>query len=228
MNRIAAMVGIDFDNTIVCYDPVFYRVARDLGMIPEEVAKTKQAVRDFIRSHLSDQDWTSLQSEVYGPRLLEADPYSGVKGFFMACSERGVPVGIISHKSRYPAAGKPYDLHRSALAWLEANGFFATDAIHLLKDQLVFATSRKEKIEHIIRQGCTYFIDDLPEVFAEPDFPAAVRKVLFDPHDTYAGWAGGIRARSWVEIRKAVFGDGAFRINQTLQPNAAGPTRSVR
>ena len=133
----------------------------DLGFISETVGKSKTAVRDHVRAQRSNDRWTVLQGEVYGARLLEAPPYPGVTEFFRYCRMHAIPSCIISHKSRFPAAGKLYDLHCSALSWLEANGFFAADGIQLPKENVHFSRNREEKVEGIISLGCTHFIDDL-------------------------------------------------------------------
>jgi hypothetical protein len=199
------MIGVDFDNTIVCYDNLFFDVAMEMGLVSGEVERSKKAVRDHILAHHSNDEWTLLQSEVYGACLLEAEPHPGVMEFFRYCRRHTVPVCIVSHKSRFPAVGKAYDLHRSAWAWLEARGFFAPNGIHLSRENVYFTETRAEKLEEIARLGCTHFIDDLPEIFVEADFPAGVKKILFDPSDAYAGWRAGICSRSWHEIQAGLF-----------------------
>ena len=42
-------IGIDFDNTIVTYDNVFYEHAVKLGLIDKSVSKNKKQIRDEIR-----------------------------------------------------------------------------------------------------------------------------------------------------------------------------------
>jgi hypothetical protein len=44
------MIGIDFDNTIVCYDEVFGRVAVEQGLVPPHAATSKTAIRDHLRA----------------------------------------------------------------------------------------------------------------------------------------------------------------------------------
>lgn len=198
-------IGVDFDNTIVCYDTIFFAAARDLGWIPDSVGKTKNAIRGYIQTHLSNDEWTVLQSEVYGARLLEAEPFPGVVDFFISCQIHDIRTIIISHKTRYPAVGKPFDLHRSAMDWLVRHGFFSEERIGLSGDQVIFTATRQQKIEQILRHGCTHFIDDLPEVFAEADFPASVKKILFDPQNSYMDWSDGIRATCWDELQEAFF-----------------------
>lgn len=198
------IIGIDFDNTIVCYDAIFFDVARELRLVPDSIEKTKKAVRSHIQNHLSNDHWTRLQAEIYGARLLDARPFPAVVDFFMTCHCHGIPTSIISHKSQYPAMGTQYDLRQSALMWLDRNGFFA-HTIGLSSERVVFAETRREKIQYIIQHQCTHFIDDLPEVFIETCFPAAVKKILFDPNNGYDHWNGGFRVASWRELSQEFF-----------------------
>lgn len=199
------IIGVDFDNTIVCYDSVFFNVGLELGLVPESIGKTKQEVRRYIQMHLSNDLWTMLQGEVYGARLLEAEPFPGVTEFFVICRQRGIPIRIISHKSRYPALGKPYDLHRAAMAWLDKHGFFAANSIGLSDHVVVFSPDREQKIQHIVRHQCTSFVDDLPEVFAESGFPMTTQKILFDPNGLHSAWSDGLRITSWTALRELFF-----------------------
>jgi hypothetical protein len=199
------LIGVDFDNTIVCYDGIFFDVALEMGLITEGIEKSKTAIRDYIQAHHANQAWTLLQSEVYGAHMSEARPYPGVAEFFECCRRQSVSLWIISHKSLYPAVGKAYNLHRSALAWLAENGFLRSDGALLSPERVVFAEARAEKIKQILKLGCTHFIDDLPEVFSDGDFPKNVGRILFDPRGAYPSWSSGIHARSWKQIREMLF-----------------------
>ena len=66
------VIGIDFDNTVVCYDEVFHRAARDWGLIPASFPSGKGRVRDYLRERGRDDDWTRLQGHVYGVTIGEA------------------------------------------------------------------------------------------------------------------------------------------------------------
>src|SRR5260221_9194382 len=96
------LVGLDFDNTIVCYDRLFHKLARERGLIPESVPANKGAVRDYLRSIDRENDWTEMQGIGYGPRIAEAEPFPGVHDFLNACKTPGVRVAIISHKTKHP------------------------------------------------------------------------------------------------------------------------------
>lgn len=110
-----------------------------------------------------------------------ARPYVGVLDFFHQCTLLKIPVCIISHKTKVPYLGPSYDLHLAASKWLQK-----TDLSHV---PAFFEPTLKSKLERIRKENCTMFIDDLPELFNEKEFPENVTKVLFDP-----------QVNSWSEI----------------------------
>lgn len=193
-------VGIDFDNTIVSYDRLFHRVCLERGWIPPSLPASKSEVRNYLRSAGREDDWTGLQGYVYGARMDEADIFQGVKDFFLACRTQGLPVSIISHKTLRPYLGEPYDLHQAALAWLEKQGFTDPAAMALPRARIYFELTKNDKLRRIAAAGCTHFIDDLPEFLAEPDFPAGVERLLFDPNHHYPDERRFVRFASWAEI----------------------------
>jgi len=196
-------LGVDFDNTIVCYDALFHRVALEDGCIPASLPANKSDVRNHLRAIGREDVWTEMQGRVYGSRMAEADPFPGVLDFFKACRAAGLPVCIVSHKTRHPFAGKKHDLHAAALDWLVRQGFFDTapGGIGLPRDQVFFELTKQTKLERIGRCGCTHFIDDLPEFLAEAAFPAGVTRILFDPNALYTGDAATAfpRLAGWNE-----------------------------
>ncbi len=176
------MIGIDFDNTIVCYDEVFQAVAVEQGLVPAEAATSKTAIRDHLRSVGQEDRWTELQGTIYGPRMMDARPFPGVVEFFAACRAAGVPVAIVSHRTRYPYLGERHDLHAAARDWLARHGFHDRTGIGLPVERVFFEETKEAKLARIAEVGCTHFIDDLPELLAHPLFPTDVRRILFDPH----------------------------------------------
>ena len=190
-------LGVDFDNTIVCYDEVFHRLALAEGLIPASVPCDKTSVRDFLRAAGREDRWTAMQAVVYGERMPEARPFPGVLVFFRACAEQALRVSIISHRTRQPIVGEPCDLHAAAFRWLEANGLVdlvSRDAIHFLE-------TRAEKVARIREAGCTHFIDDLPEFLAESLLPPALRRILFDPAHAVRSKPGLTVVSSWADVR---------------------------
>jgi hypothetical protein len=201
------LVGVDFDNTVVCYDRVFHQVAVERGLIPAEVPATKGDVRDYLRRYDREDDWTELQGYVYGDRMLDASPFPGVLDFFAHCRQQSIHVCIISHKTRYPFRGPVYDLHQAAQAWLESRGFYDPIGTGLSPRQVFFELTKSEKLQRIAQVGCNYFIDDLPEFLAETEFPVDVERILFDPNHNYPAESRFRRATSWSEV-KEVFTNG--------------------
>ena len=81
-------IGVDFDNTIVCYDGLFHRVALEQGLIPASLPANKGGVRDYLRQIGREDDWTAMQGTVYGARMLEASAFPGVLDFFRRAVRR--------------------------------------------------------------------------------------------------------------------------------------------
>ena len=194
------IVGVDFDNTIVCYNGVFHSAAVERGLIPEGAPATKEGVRDALRRCGREDAWTELQGYVYGVKCREAQPFPGVVGFFLRCRREGVPVHVISHRTRRPYRGPAYDLHRAAHEWLASRGFFDPAGAGLSPARIHFETTKEAKSRRIAEVGCTHFVDDLPEFLADPGFPAGVARILFDPEGRRAAPGDVRRAGSWEEI----------------------------
>ncbi len=173
-------IGIDFDNTIVCYDGLFHRVAVERGLVPRSCNVDKTAIRDYLRQQNQEERWTELQGYVYGVAIVDAAPFQGVKEFFVDCRQNDIPVTIISHRTRTPFAGPAFDLHQAAYDWLDAHGFHSADGIALSADRVYFEETKQAKLERIASSSCTHFIDDLPEFLSEASFPANVQRILFD------------------------------------------------
>jgi hypothetical protein len=223
------MLGIDFDNTIVSYDALFHRVAVERGLIPPELEPSKERVRNYLRAAGREDDWTEMQGCVYGARIAEAVPFPGVLEFFAQCVRRGVPVCVISHKTERPFRGPGYELHAAARSWLEQQGFFDVARIGLPAARVFFETTKQAKLARIAHERCTHFVDDLPELLAEPSFPANVEPLLFDPQAEHRGQTAFRRAESWAEIQAALlspFGTTPATSPSTIPSPLAGEGRA--
>ncbi len=195
------IIGVDFDNTIVRYDALFPRVALERGLVPAGVAATKNAVRDYLRAAGREPEWTALQGCVYGPRMAEAEPFPGVHDFFRACREHGITVCIISHKTRHPFVGEPYDLHAAAQDWLVQQGFFSPDGAGLRPEQIFFELTKSAKLARIASCQCTHFIDDLPDILSDSAFPANTAQLLFAPNITGPVITGDHVFATWTDLQ---------------------------
>ena len=179
-------IGLDFDNTIVSYDKLFYDCARERDLIPESILRRKEAVRAYLWT-LPDGNtpWTELQGLVYGERMADAVPHTGIRQFIKFCRENNIDINIISHKTEYPALGSKVNLHTAARTWLTSQGLVG-GAEGVLESQLYFESTREEKINRIRTTRRTLFIDDLIEFLLEPTFPDDVERWLFTPQGTAA------------------------------------------
>jgi hypothetical protein len=199
-------IGLDFDNTIVSYDALFYKVAREQDLVPLVTPVNKLVVRDYLRKTGQEKRWTLMQGDVYGARMDEAQAYFCVIDFIRQAKIEGHTLAIVSHKTRHPFAGPQYDLHAAASGWI---------AHHLLSDgeqlipttQIFFELTKQEKIARIADFACDVYIDDLPEILLAEGFPTATEKLLFDPEQHHAEVAHhGLKSFvSWSSIADYIF-----------------------
>jgi len=202
-------IGIDLDNTLVCYDQLFWTLARERGVIDVAIPPRKEAIRDELRRRGLEAVWTALQGEAYGPRILDAAAFPGVQDALIEFRRLGWTVFVISHKTRTPIVGPDYDLHAAARSWLSAQNWLSEEAGLSEKpgfaiDAVFLELTKEDKLRRIVETGCDWFIDDLPELLTVPEFPPHVRRALFDPH-RQAEPLPGIRAfHDWREAASLI------------------------
>jgi hypothetical protein len=200
------IIGVDFDNTIVCYDGLFRKLAIEQGLVPPEIGESKNAVRDYLRQVGQEDRWTELQGHIYGPGMSQARLFPGVIEFFDHCRRAGRDVYIISHRTRYPFLGQRHDLHQAARDFLAEHGFNDPARIGLPADRIIFHEKKEEKIARIGEVGCTHFVDDLPEILAAIEPGWNVERLLFDPNGQHADYPGALRVDSWPAVEEYFFG----------------------
>lgn len=186
-------IGIDFDNTIVCYDDVFYIAALEQGLIPQNINKDKSSVRDYLRSIGKEEEWIVLQGYIYGPGLTLATPFEGIQNFLNYAVKNKHDISIISHKTLHPYRGPKYNLQEFAKKWLKEK--LDTNMI-----KIFFELTLQEKLSRIRDSKCDYFIDDLPELLFEENFPTFTKKVLFDPQNRYPKDDRYLKFSSWKDL----------------------------
>jgi hypothetical protein len=178
-------IGIDFDNTIACYDGAFHAAALVRGLIPPELARDKTSVREHLRARGQDSDFTLLQGYVYGPGMAHAAPFPGLVECLLALRAAGHSLVMVSHRTREPFAGPAYDLHEAARSFLARHGLLNGEASPLREADVWLELTKEAKIARIAALACDVFIDDLPEILAMPGFPPATQRILFDPEGHY-------------------------------------------
>lgn len=199
-------IGVDFDNTIACYDTVFRTLAREAGLLPEGFSGGKQAVRDAVRERAGDEAWRGLQAKAYGRRMNEAEPFHGVFAQLAAWRAGDAEVMIVSHKTRQSNfAPDGSDFRVAARTWMAHHGLF--DSVGLDGEDVHFLDSRSAKVRRIADLQCDVFIDDLEEIFLEPAFPGGARKILFDPAGRGCDRPDIEACRSWRAVGEAIDGN---------------------
>jgi hypothetical protein len=199
-------IGIDFDNTLAGYDRLFHDIALRRGWAVLDPRATKNEIRAEVK-RLADGEkkWQTMQAVAYGERMAEAELVQGAAEFMERCHQAGHEIFIVSHKTRYAAADSGrIDLRQAALGWMEKKNFFSADGFALLQDRVFFEDSRADKCRRIGALACALFIDDLEEVFADPNFPPRIERILLHPAGSSV--EGSFRAfPNWDAINRHVF-----------------------
>ena len=214
-------IGVDFDNTIACYDTAFSMVARELGLIDVPTTLSKAEVKENILARSGgDLIWQKLQGQVYGKYIHLAQLFPGFMEFLCRTKLNGHSVFIISHKSEYGHFDNTeVNLRDAALGWMTGNGIIGTGAFALLNSNVFFESTRAAKISRIHGLGCTHFIDDLQVILQDPLLPDNLEKILFDPHCSASLEGGHTVETSWQMLTSNLFGasygDKSYRVMPT-------------
>jgi hypothetical protein len=198
-------IGIDFDNTLIDYDRVFLDAAKGRGLIDASFVGSKRAIRDQIRLLPEGElAWQQLQGYVYGAGISGAVLCAGATDFLRECRDCDAEVFVVSHKTQFGHYDpQRVDLRAAALGWMADRGFFRPELYRLARANIYFEATRVEKLRRIGTLGCTVFIDDLEEIFTDPEFPRGVRPILFAPTS-----ARGLAVYpDWRRIAEIVLGE---------------------
>ena len=193
------IIGLDFDITLVIYDELFAKVAKEQGVGNNEALNDKITIRNYLRSMNQEELFTKIQGEVYGKRITEARAAKNMVNTLIILNQRGIKLNIISHKTKTPYKGPRYDLHESAWKWIKEN-LKDHDGRQLFEESDVYFEETKEKkVDRIRDCKCTHFIDDLPEILEMID--GKIVKVLYCPKNREE--RHGMKVMSdWTQLQK--------------------------
>ena len=199
-------IGIDLDNTIIDYTEAFLFGARQLKLIPEKWKGQKIELKSVVKSHSEgEQKWQKLQGKVYGQWVHHAKLYSGVFRFLWRCHQRGWETIVVSHKTEHGHFDSDkISLRDSARDFLLSCQVCESDGEGLL-NEIKFESTREQKIQTIDDYQCDVFIDDLPEVLENREFPLETQRILFDPENQYKTTTLE-RVRSWEDVTTRLLG----------------------
>jgi hypothetical protein len=196
------LIGLDFDNTIVCYDKAIAKLAAALPDLPTALPRNKLAIRDFLRRSNRELEWTAFQGAIYGPGMTHAEPFAQALEVMQTLKEMGHSLSIVSHRSLRPYVGPAYDLHAAARGWIR-DRLAHKDLIK--NESVFFYETREQKIAAVSALGCEIFLDDLPEVLRDDHFGSGCQGILFDPEGLHTH-SGYLRIVRWSELPGLISG----------------------
>ena len=203
------VIGIDFDNTLISYDELIHQIASEQNLISQNFSKNKKEIRDALRRLPNgDLEWQKIQAQIYGPRIREARLIPGVRDFFKACQSNGITIFIISHKTKYSKLlGSGVNFRKASLDWMAGQGFFSEDGLGISPHQVYFESTIEEKCQRIEKCHCTYFIDDLEEIFLSSSFPSFIQKILYGASPEHLDSFQVLAFKTWDQINSYFFNE---------------------
>ena len=200
-------IGIDFDNTIADFSPVFSQVARELGLLQDCGGYSKKDIREHLRMTPDGElKWQRLQGRVYGREMYRAVFSPGLQNFLLRLKRRGIKVVIASHKSEFGHFDEEQvPLRGVALDWMREKRLLGEQGLGISMEDIYFSSAREEKIETIARLNCDVFIDDLIEIFEEKNFPENITRVLYGSSSNDNECVDFI-SQSWDDIGACLLG----------------------
>jgi len=199
-------IGLDFDNTIACYNDVFSSEAKIKGLVNKDWEGSKQDLKLLLDTLEDGQTvWQTMQGQVYGPSMQKATLFPGVARFLLRCKLKGHTVFIVSHKTKYGHFDKTKTLLREAsLKWMDSQGFFKDALFGINRKNIFFANTQSEKVLKIKSLNLDVFVDDLEEIFLHHDFPE-IKKILFSRSSSIQSSIELFN--NWTDIEKASIGE---------------------
>ena len=194
--------GFDFDNTIIDYQDIFFKVALLEKLVPKSLNKDKNSVKSFLNAKGLENEFTRIQGLVYGEKIQLANPTNGIVKFLLNIKKQSSnKLIIISHKTKYPYIGKKINLRDSARNWIK-NKLKSNNEDLFDQENIYFESSIEEKINRIKKLNCQYFFDDLPTIINK--LPSDIKSVLYDPNNSFEGCCEK-RITNWNEFNEESF-----------------------
>ena len=131
-----------------------------------------------MREQGKDDEFTILQGEVYGLRILEAEPSEGMLESIKLLQEQGFKMVLVSHKTEKPYRGPEYNLREAAMKWLSKHSFLDQEGLNWSNSNIYFEDTKEKKVERIKNLRCNAFVDDLEEILQM--LPNNIKKILYN------------------------------------------------
>lgn len=198
-------LGIDLDNTIICYDKLIIRLIKK--KFPEikinKSNNSKQILKKKILKNYGNDEWTKLQGQIYGKKIQSAILFDGFNEVIEQLKE-SFDIYIISHKTKYPAIGKKINLRNAAKRLLKEKKISYCKNELIKSENIFFAETKKEKIKIIKQQKIDIFIDDLDQILKL--LPNKISKIHFSKYKTnYVNFYEWKKISKYLLKKKKIF-----------------------
>ena len=176
MKTLNKNFGFDLDNTLIDYSEAVKEYCKIKSV---DTCSNIRILREKLgKNGSSDHEWQLAQGWLYTEGLRYAQPGFGSTALCNYLTQKGYHLYIVSHKTSYtPDFCGRIPLHDLATNWIKksaiANYFKKTD-------QIYYELTRELKIKRIRELSLNYFVDDLEEIFAEPEFPINTQGFLIN------------------------------------------------
>jgi hypothetical protein len=188
-------LGIDLDTALVDYRRPLAAAAAERGLLPTGFGGSRHDLYRLVMGLPNGgAEWRRLMGLAEGRLMGLAELAEGAGAVLGACRDRGIDVVLLS--LRPPAAAfdpDRTDLWAAATDWLARHGAFRADGFAIPHGNLVFAASRRSRLDAIVASGCSHFVDADDDDTRDPFFVPGVERLLLG--------AGG-----WDAIAAALFG----------------------
>ena len=180
-------IGIDLDNTLICYEDIFQKIAKTMSLVPKNWYGNKEQVRDIIRKRPNGEDlWQQTQGHVYSEGIQDAQSFPGALRFIWRAKHKGYQLFIVSHKTEFSVYDSTLNLRKPALKWLEEKSLYSETQKSLFEG-VYFTSAQNDKVEKINQLDLDVFIDDLMEITEHPLIKDNLNMVHFGK-DSFPSW----------------------------------------
>lgn len=191
-------IGIDFDNTIICYDHLFAEAAQNKNWnAPFHLGESKTLIKEnLIKLDGNDFRWQELQAIVYGILIEKAQPFEGCTETLLFLKNSNIfELFVVSHKTLRSNYLKEISLVDKAIDWVQKKNLLD----FIPKENFFFLPTRDEKIKVINELKLDFFIDDLLEVLEDDKFPA-IKKIFFTANPDKSDWTSWRRIHDHFKV----------------------------
>ena len=172
MSTVHKRFGFDLDNTLIDYSNAVKEYSKKKNL--STCSNIKSLKEMLYKDNDFNYEWQLAQGWLYTEGLKFAELGIGSYDLCYYLTSKEYQLYIVSHKtSNTPDFCGNQPLHDVATKWVknsEVSHFFAEP------NRIYYEATRRLKVKRIEELELNYFVDDLEEVFLEPQFPKNTKK----------------------------------------------------